>query len=71
MIVHVERPRELVDKLLKLIRGHQGCWLQAQHIKSVVCFTIITTESIIEKEATLNSNKNYNDLGINKPNKDV
>lgn len=28
-------------------------------------------ESIIEKDATLNSNKNYNDLGINKPNKDV
>lgn len=49
MIVHIEDPRDSMDKLLKLVRVHQGCWIQAQHTKISGYFNHSYLENVIEK----------------------
>lgn len=58
MIIHIESPKESVDKLLKLVRV-QVWWIQAQRTKSIdmLYSNYNYLASVIEKNAILNSNK--------------
>lgn len=60
MIIHIESPKESVNKLLKLVRV-QVWWIQVQRTKSIdmLYSNYNYLASVIEKNAILNSNKRY------------